>query len=138
MNKSLFDTLKKRLQWANGHWVEELLEVLWAHRTTWRHPTGETLFSLAYSMEVVILIEIRTPTLWTTQNPTRNQDIQASLGWVDELREAALIRMETYCHQAMTYYNKRAKPWQLQVRDLVLRKMFENMTDLGLGKLQAD
>lgn len=29
-NKFLLDALKKRLQGADGHWVEELLEVLWA------------------------------------------------------------------------------------------------------------
>ena len=46
--------------------------------------------------------------------------------------------MEAYHHQDMAYYNKRSKLRQLQVVDLVLRKMFENMADLELGKWQAN
>lgn len=42
------------LQEVGGHWVEELPGVLWEHRTTQQCPIGETLFFLAYDMEVVI------------------------------------------------------------------------------------
>ena len=38
----------------------------------------------------------------------------------------------------MAYYNKQSKPQQLQVGDLVLKKMFENMAVPRLGKLQAN
>ena len=118
--------------------MEELPGVLWTHRTIRRCPTRETSFFLAYGMEVVIPTEIRMPMLRTTQEPVGNQEIQVSMDWADELREAALIQMEAYHHQAMVYYNKWAKPQQLQVRDLVLRKMFENVVDHGPGKLQAN
>ena len=45
--------------------------------------------------------------------------------------------MEAYYHQAIAYYNKRSKPRQLQIGDLVLRKMFENMPYPRPSKLQA-
>ncbi|KAL6334175.1 hypothetical protein AAG906_006754 [Vitis piasezkii] len=72
-------------------------------------------------MEVVIPIEIGMPMLRTTKELVGNQEIQV-----------------TYHHKAMVYYNKWAKPQQLQVGDLVLRKMFENVVDHGLGKLQSN
>lgn len=76
--------------------------------------------------------------LRTTQEPIGNQEIEANLDWVDESRETTLIRMEAYRHQAMAYNNKRSKLRQLQIGVLVLRKMFENMADLGPIKLQAN
>lgn len=109
-NKSLLDVLKKRLQGASGCWVEKLLGLLWAHRTTRWLLTRKTHFSLAYGMEVVIPTEIGMPTLRTTQEPADNKEIEVSLDWVDELRETVLVRMEVYRHQAMTQYNKQLKP----------------------------
>ncbi|CAL9001825.1 unnamed protein product [Prunus brigantina] len=46
--------MKKRLEGAEGKWVDELLGVLWAYRTTKRRSTGETPFSLAYGTEAII------------------------------------------------------------------------------------
>ncbi|RVW94881.1 hypothetical protein CK203_034520 [Vitis vinifera] len=70
-NKSLLVALKKRLQGASGRWVEKLLEVLWAHLTMRRRPTGKTLFSLDYDMEVVIPTEIGMLTLQATLGTDR-------------------------------------------------------------------
>ena len=70
-NKSLLVALKKRLQGASGRWVEKLLEVLWAHLTMRRRPTGKTLFSLDYDMEVVIPTEIGMLTLQATLGTNR-------------------------------------------------------------------
>ena len=50
--------LKKRLEGAKGRWAEELPNVLWAYRTTPRRSTRETLFSLTYGTEAVILTEV--------------------------------------------------------------------------------
>ena len=41
-----------------GNWVEELPNVLWAYRTTPRRLMGETPFSMTYSDEAIILIEV--------------------------------------------------------------------------------
>ena len=50
--------LKKRLDGGKGRWAEELLNVLWAYRTTRRRSTGETPFSLTYKAEAMILVEV--------------------------------------------------------------------------------
>ncbi|KAL6321029.1 hypothetical protein AAG906_012010 [Vitis piasezkii] len=65
-NKSQLDALRKRLQGAGGHWVEELPGVVWAYQTMPRCPTEETHFSLAYGMKVVISTEVGMPTFRTT------------------------------------------------------------------------
>ena len=54
----ILNGLKRRLDGAKGRWAEELPNVLWAYRTTPRRSTGETLFSLTYGVEAVILIEV--------------------------------------------------------------------------------
>ena len=53
------------LEGAKGKWVDELLGVLWAYRTTSRWPTGATPFALAYGMKVIIPTEIDMPTAKT-------------------------------------------------------------------------
>ncbi|XP_057803371.1 uncharacterized protein LOC131018675 [Salvia miltiorrhiza] len=49
-NKTIMNTLKKRLEKAKGRWADELPGVLWSYRTTTRTSTGETPFSLAYGV----------------------------------------------------------------------------------------
>ena len=65
-NKTLLTTLKKRLDFAKGKWVEELPGVIWAYRTTARKPTDISPFALNYGMEAVIPTEIGLPTIRTT------------------------------------------------------------------------
>ena len=64
-NKTLINALKKMLEQAKGKWVEELLGVLWAYRTTPGRPTGNTPFALAYGMDAIIPTEIGLPTIRT-------------------------------------------------------------------------
>ncbi|KAL5555089.1 hypothetical protein UlMin_037325 [Ulmus minor] len=59
VNKTIKQTLKKKLEKSKGAWVDELPLVLWAYRTSFRAATGETPFSLAYGVEAVIPIEIK-------------------------------------------------------------------------------
>ncbi|XP_071740249.1 uncharacterized protein [Rutidosis leptorrhynchoides] len=61
-NKEILAGIKARLGLSKTKWVDEVPYVLWAHRKTLKWSTGETLFSLVYGTEVVILAEIRVPT----------------------------------------------------------------------------
>ena len=58
MNKTIKHNLKTKLKNLKGRWVDDLLEVLWAYKTTAISTTGETLFSLAYNYEVMVLVEL--------------------------------------------------------------------------------
>ncbi|GKC44865.1 reverse transcriptase domain-containing protein [Tanacetum coccineum] len=61
-NRSIMQGIKTRLHQEGGAWVEELPNVLWAHRTTPKTSNRETPFSLAYGTEAVIPMEIGNPT----------------------------------------------------------------------------
>ena len=64
-NKILLTALKKRLDSVKGKWVDELLGVLWAYRTTARRSTGISPFMNTYGIEAIIPIEIGMPTIQT-------------------------------------------------------------------------
>ena len=49
-------------------WSDQLLEALWAYRTTLRGPTCATPYSLVYGIEIVLPIEIQLPSLCIAMN----------------------------------------------------------------------
>ena len=77
-NKTIVNSLKKRLEGAKGNWVEELLSVLWAYRTTPRRSIGETPFSMTYGVEEVILVEISMLSFRVAGFSPDNNDTQMS------------------------------------------------------------
>ncbi|KAL6319839.1 hypothetical protein AAG906_036907 [Vitis piasezkii] len=107
-NKTLLSALTKILEGAKGKWVDELPGVLWAYRTTSRQPTGATPFALAYGMEP--LFQLRLACLLPKQS---------QLDWADKLRG-----------------DKRAQPRFFQLRSLVHRRVFKNISKVGAEKLQ--
>nr|CAN65076.1 hypothetical protein VITISV_028912 [Vitis vinifera] len=139
-NKTLIAALKKRLEQAKGKWMEELPGVLWAYRTTPGRPTGNTPFALAYRMDVVIPTEIGLPTIWTEagRQDDANTELGRNLDWADEVRETASIRMADYQQRAAVHYNHKARPRSFKSGTLVLRKVFENIVETGVGKFQAN
>ena len=108
-NKTLLSTLKKRLEKAKGRWVEKLLGILWAYRTTAGRPTGNTPFTLAYGVDAVIPTEIGMPTARTAVQGQRNEDMELMrhLDWADETREVAVVRMAAYQQKVAAYYNRK-------------------------------
>ncbi|GJU51299.1 reverse transcriptase domain-containing protein [Tanacetum coccineum] len=60
-NRSLMEGIKTRLGREKAGWVDELPNVLWAHRTSIKQSNGETPFSLTYGSEAVIPAEIGMP-----------------------------------------------------------------------------
>nr|CAN62989.1 hypothetical protein VITISV_023577 [Vitis vinifera] len=139
-NKTLITALKKRLEQAKGKWVEELPGVLWAYRTTPGRPTGNTPFALAYGMDAVIPTEIGLPTIRTdaAKQSDANMELGRNLDWTDEVRESAAIRMADYQQRASAHYNRKVRPRAFKNGTLVLRNFFENTTEVGAGKFQAN
>ena len=56
--RTLKAALKTKLEDLKGKWVEYLPEVLWAYRTMRKSATQETLFALAFGIEVVDPVEV--------------------------------------------------------------------------------
>ncbi len=123
-NRTILQGLKARLDRSKGQWVEDLYNVLWAYRTTFRLPTGETPFNLAYGTEAVIPLEIGLPSPRVEHyDPDSNSSrLRNNLDLVEEIREVARVRMARYQQKTAQYYNSRVKPKLFKVGDLVLRR----------------
>ena len=98
VNKVIVNGLKKRLDDANGKWVEELPHMLWMYRTTPCRSTGETPFSITYGAEAVILLETSFQTSRTNSfNPSNNDEqLIMSLDLIEENRENAMVQLAYY------------------------------------------
>ena len=119
---------------------EELPGVLWAYRTTPGRLTGNTSFALAYGMDAVIPTEIGVPTIRTevAKQDDASVELGKNLDWADEVRESAAIRMVDNQQRASAHYNRKVRPRSLKNGTLVLRKVFENTAEMGIGKFQAN
>ncbi|XP_062118886.1 uncharacterized protein LOC133832579 [Humulus lupulus] len=117
VNKTLKDTLKKRLEQAKGCWAEELPEVLWSYRTTARIATGHAPFSLAYGYEAMIPVEINplSHRRSTYNQDENNQLLTESLDFIEEKREKASIRVAAHQQKVARYFNSRVKDRKFQV-----------------------
>ncbi|XP_075515473.1 uncharacterized protein LOC142550121 [Primulina tabacum] len=108
VNRIIVQDLKTRLHGKGKDCVEELPIVLWAYRTTPRAPTQETLFNLVCGSEVVLPVEIGQSFSRVESYPDNNDQSRAmELVLIEEKRDQALIRMETYRGRVMKSYNKR-------------------------------
>ena len=94
---------------------------------------GETLFSLAFKMEAVILVEIGMSTHRTKELDlsVNDQLFAYNFDWLEEKREESQIRVVEYQSQVPRYYNAWVKPRQFQLNDLVLRKVTQITKNLG-------
>ena len=137
MNQTLLKIIKTKLDDTKGAWPEELPNILWAYRTTARTPTGETPFRLTYGIEVMILVEVGvTSTRRAMFNEKGNDDkLRLNLDCLDEMRDKASSRMAKYQQKMTEYYNKRVKLRQLDIGDLVLRKVTLATKNTTQGKL---
>nr|GEW85723.1 hypothetical protein [Tanacetum cinerariifolium] len=109
VNRSIMQGIKTRLHQEGGAWVEELPNVLWAHRTTPKTINRETPFSLAYGTEAIIPAEIGIPTRRTIQGSDEENEkaLRMNLNPLEERRETAAIRDARRKQQVEKYYNQR-------------------------------
>lgn len=87
------NSLKKRLEGAKEKWIDQLLSVLWAYRTTSRKPTRTTPFALTYGMKAIIPTKVRMPISRIVVREAGNDsnDLQRHLDWANEERELVII-----------------------------------------------
>ena len=100
---------------------------------------GESPFALTYGMEVIILMEIRMPTIRTEIPKEANTEtVIKDLDTVDELREAAVVHIALYQQRLASLHNRRVKPCIFKDKDLVLKRAFENMANPADEKFQPN
>ena len=98
MNRSVLKIIKTRLEEIKGIWLEELLSILLAYRTTTRTFTRETPFRLEYGSKVVISTEVRL-TSYRVENHDESRNDEAmrlQLDLVDEVKATVKQRLARY------------------------------------------
>ena len=92
--RTLKAALKTKLEDHKGKWVEYLLEVLWAYRTTCKSATRETPFALAFGTEAVAPIEVglESPKVKFTNAERNEETLRSNLDLLEKKREKALKR----------------------------------------------
>ena len=79
------------------------------------------------------------PTLRTEIPEKANTEaIAKDLNMTNGLHEAAVVHIASYNQRITNLYNKRVRQRAFRAGDLVLRRFFENMTDLATGKFQPN
>nr|GEW74656.1 reverse transcriptase domain-containing protein [Tanacetum cinerariifolium] len=118
--RSLMEGIKTHLGREKARWVDELSNVLWAHRTSIKQSNGETPFSLTYGSEAVIPAEIGMPTYQTLmiREGYNEEEMRLNLDLLQERREAAAIRETRYKTKMEQYYNKKVPPLCLGLKSL--------------------
>ena len=129
--------MKTKLEDLKGKWVEYLLEVLWAYRTTRKSATQETLFALAFDTEAVAPIEVglKSPRIELETVEHNDEALRLNLDLLDEKREQVLRRTEDYQRKTARYYNQKVKPMSYMLGDLVLKKLLPARKNPAHGKL---
>ena len=102
--------LKKHLNSAKGKWVDELLGVLWAYRTTSWKLTRVSLFILTYGMEAIIPTKIGVPTLRTKILEKANTEaIAKDLDMTEKLYEVSTAHIASYQQRIANLYYRHVK-----------------------------
>ncbi|XP_015963933.1 uncharacterized protein LOC107487750 [Arachis duranensis] len=123
-NKVILAGLKKRLQDAKGAYAKELPLVLWAYRTTPQSATGETPFRLAYSIEVMIPVQVnkQSPRVRFYDEVGNLQAYKEELKLLPEVQEQTQIREAALKQRMTNKYNKKVIRRSFTLDDLVLIK----------------
>ncbi|GJZ88435.1 reverse transcriptase domain-containing protein [Tanacetum coccineum] len=123
-NRSLMEGIKTRIGRAKVGWVDELPNVLWAHRTSIKQSNGETPFSLTYGSEAVIPAEIGIPTYRTLviREEYNEEEMRLNLDMLQERREAAAVREARYKTKMEQYYNKKVRLAGFRMGEFVLKR----------------
>ncbi|KAL8108705.1 hypothetical protein AgCh_008657 [Apium graveolens] len=124
-NRIILDGLKKRIEKSRNNWVDEILPILWAYRTTCRVTTDATPFMLAYGAEAVVPVEIShsSPRIQAFDEKENEEGQKLALDLIDEVRDKAHAKIVEYQKKASFYYNLRVKERFFKQGDLVLRKI---------------
>ena len=84
--RTLKTVLKTKLEDLKGKWIEYLLEVLWAYRTTCRSATQETPFALAFGTGAIAPFEVgvKSPRIEFTSIKRNEEALRLNLDLLEE------------------------------------------------------
>ncbi|XP_075084910.1 uncharacterized protein LOC142168145 [Nicotiana tabacum] len=109
-------------------WHEKLSFALLGYRTTMRTSIGATPYTLVYDIKAVIPAEVEIPSLRVIQEAKLDDAEwirvrQEQLMLIEEKRMDAVCHGQLYQNRMATAFNKRVKPRQFTLGQLVLKKL---------------
>jgi hypothetical protein len=125
-----YDGLKKH----GKKWIDELPCALWGNRTSPSRAMGETSFFMVYGAEAVLPPEVTMGSLHvkTYDEATQDQLQHEDIDLVNEPKWQAAIKNARYRQALRCYHQWFMRSWELQVDDLVLRRV---LSQEGMNKL---
>jgi hypothetical protein len=122
MKTRMFEDLEVK----GKNWHKELPSVLWAVRTNINRATRDTPFSLVYGVEVVLPLEIYLKSgrvaHFNLEDQAETRELDTHL--LEERRNTAQSNVRKYQAALKKYYNKNMVQRELNIGDLVLKKIF--------------
>ena len=99
--------------------------MLWSIRTTPSRATGETPFTLVYGAEAVLPLELEhgSPRVRAYGDDSQHALRVDDLNFIEEIRCRAVVRAARYQQGLRRYHDKRVRPRELEIGDLVLRRI---------------
>lgn len=105
VNMIIKSILKKRLEKANGKWVDEFPLLLWAFPTTHKSATDNSQFAAAYGSEAMISIKLELPSHRVTHYNLRTNEQLI----VESLGRSAMKLTAAHQHQVGWSYNAKTR-----------------------------
>jgi ribonuclease HI len=130
-NRTIVQTLERRLGRHGKDWPEQVPGTLWSYRTTPRTATQETPFCLVYGSEAVLPAEIAVTSFRVQHYSTELNDEarRLDLDLLDAKREEAHAKIISYKARVSRLHDRRVRARPLQIGDLVLKKWrYPNMS----------
>ncbi|XP_055824323.1 uncharacterized protein LOC129892799 [Solanum dulcamara] len=129
-NKNIKKILRKIVD-SYRKWHKKLPYALLGYRTTNRTSTGATPYMLVYGSEAVIPAELEIPSLRIIQEVSLD-DAECIRSRIEQLMLLDEKRMDIVCHGQLYQnrmakaFNKKVKPRQFTLGQLVLKKIFSH------------
>ena len=110
--------------------------MLWAHKTTRKSATQETLFALAFGTEAVAPVEVglKSPRIEFASTELNEEVLRLNLDLLEEKREQALKHVKDYHRKTARYYDRRVRPRSYKPGNLVLKNIMLARKDPTHGK----
>jgi len=100
--------------------VDELPKVIWSHNTTESKATKFTPFKLLYGEEAMTPEELRHRS-YRIENP--DEDMKPTIDTIEAVKTQAAINLCRYQEETRRWRNKKVKPREIKVGELVLRRI---------------
>jgi hypothetical protein len=123
--KSIFNQPK-------GKWPDELIKVVWNHKTTVSRSTGLTPFKLLFGDEAITLEEARMGSIRTLASIEDEGDCQVTKDTIEGTRLQAIEHINKYQAETIKWCDRKVKLKNINPGHLVLRRVANPDT---VGKL---